>query len=71
MVEKLTYDYGFYVNYTASWIKSAQWLLWFTQLIVEAYKQGNSYNEILNFQISKATINQSTLINSCLGDLKV
>ena len=40
MVEKLTFDYGFYVNYTASWMKSAQWLLWFTQLIVDAYKQG-------------------------------
>ena len=42
MAEKLIYDYGFYVNYTTSWMKSAQWLVWFTQLIVEAFKLGGS-----------------------------
>ncbi|XP_046559166.1 uncharacterized protein LOC124268187 [Haliotis rubra] len=31
---------GFYVNYTSSWSKSAQWLCWMTSLIAQAYKEG-------------------------------
>ncbi|XP_067658786.1 uncharacterized protein [Haliotis asinina] len=31
---------GFYVNYTSSWSKSAQWLCWMTSLITQAYKEG-------------------------------
>ncbi|XP_048250150.1 uncharacterized protein LOC124139143 [Haliotis rufescens] len=31
---------GFYVNYTSSWSKSAQWLCWMTSLVAQAYKDG-------------------------------
>lgn len=33
-------DNGFYVNYTASWYKSAIWLLWATALASEAQRKG-------------------------------
>lgn len=33
-------DNGFYVNYTASWYKSAIWLLWATALASEAQREG-------------------------------
>lgn len=33
-------DNGFYVNYTASWYKSAIWLLWGTALASEAQREG-------------------------------
>ncbi|XP_056019472.1 uncharacterized protein LOC125678232 isoform X2 [Ostrea edulis] len=40
LLEKIFLDNGFYVNYTASWYKSAIWLLWATALASEAQRQG-------------------------------
>lgn len=45
LLEKIFLDNGFYVNYTASWYKSAIWLLWATALASEAQRKGK---EILN-----------------------
>ncbi|XP_069111071.1 platelet binding protein GspB-like [Argopecten irradians] len=39
-VEKLMLQNGFYVNYTASWFKSALWLVWMTSLITYTFSQG-------------------------------
>ncbi|XP_033763465.1 uncharacterized protein LOC117344746 [Pecten maximus] len=39
-VEKLMLQNGFYVNYTASWFKSALWLVWMTSLLTLNFSQG-------------------------------
>nr|XP_022338684.1 uncharacterized protein LOC111134145 isoform X2 [Crassostrea virginica] len=40
LLEKIFLDNGFYINYTASWYKSAIWLLWATTLASEAQRRG-------------------------------
>ncbi|XP_021372575.1 uncharacterized protein LOC110462755 isoform X2 [Mizuhopecten yessoensis] len=40
-VERLMLQNGFYVNYTASWFKSALWLVWMTSLVTSAFSQGD------------------------------
>lgn len=54
LLEKIFLDNGFYVNYTASWYKSAIWLLWATALASEAQRKGKencSLNLHANFGV--------------------
>ncbi|XP_060588836.1 uncharacterized protein LOC132744220 [Ruditapes philippinarum] len=50
LLEKLMTENGFYINYTSSWMKSAQWLLWFTGFLSDACKTGLYQDECVSYQ---------------------
>eukprot|EP00105_Crassostrea_gigas_P034556 XP_019918704.1 PREDICTED: uncharacterized protein LOC105318101 isoform X1 [Crassostrea gigas] len=60
LLEKIFLDNGFYVNYTASWYKSAIWLLWATALASEAQRKGQLSGQGMTYaEFMKRTSGQS------------
>ncbi|XP_053394593.1 uncharacterized protein LOC123545094 [Mercenaria mercenaria] len=50
LLEKLMTENGFYVNYTSSWMKSAQWLFWFTGFLIDGCRTGSFEDECISYQ---------------------
>ncbi|XP_061163432.1 uncharacterized protein LOC133172537 [Saccostrea echinata] len=62
LLEKIFLDNGFYINYTASWYKSAIWLLWATALASEAQRKGQLTGQGMTYaEFTKRTSGQSRI----------
>ncbi|XP_062591696.1 uncharacterized protein LOC134253200 isoform X2 [Saccostrea cucullata] len=60
LLEKIFLDNGFYINYTASWYKSAIWLLWATALASEAERKGQLTGQGMTYaEFTRRTSGQS------------